>query len=122
MPAISGASVASLQRSGSLTGLRPGSSPRALGQFDILDPATQHAYAEQANLEVEQRVGRISLLTASYQHVRGLQLAQPADTGASLCVTSSACGYHSSQSSAYNSVNIAFEQHPGPVGQLSRLV
>jgi hypothetical protein len=117
MPAISGKDQVNLQQSGRLAGLRPGASLSSAALIDTVDPVLQHEYAEQANLQLEQKIGSITMLTASYEYVRGVEIPEAFSRVTAICESAAQCGesnrqYASGQSSAYDRVTIAFEQHP----------
>jgi hypothetical protein len=127
LPAISGAldpasNAVNLMRSGSFTVGRNSLPVNAVGSFTTVNPSIQNAYAEQANLEVEQQLGTRSVLSAIYQHVRGVQLAVPVYRGAALCAAAGGCNsgnefqggrqYDSGSTSSYDGLTVAFVQRP----------
>jgi hypothetical protein len=108
LPAIAGALDAAgnvdLARAGHLSLGRNSLPVDALGNVNTVNPAMQNAYAEQANLQFEQQLGSRSLVSATYQHVRGVELAAPA--------LGVARQDNSNSSSSYDEVTVALLQRP----------
>lgn len=98
----------------------------SLGSFTTVNPSIQNGYAEMANLEFEQQIGTRSSLSASYQHVRGVQLAAPDSNEVALCAAAAGCAtgdefsatqqYNSGSSSSYNGLTVAWVEHPAQWG------
>ena len=108
LPAIAGtldaAGNVDLARAGHLSLGRNSLPVDALGNYNTVNPAIQNAYAEQASLQLEQQLGRSSLLTATYQHVRGVELAAPSLVGARQ--------YNSNAGSSYEEFTVALVERP----------
>lgn len=93
-----------------------------LGNFTTLDPEMRSAYSEQANLGLEQQIGGRSTISAQYQHVEGLSIAEPEFHPTALCVTSNGCssgGEFQSYTrtgptggSSYDGLSVSFVQNP----------
>ena len=92
-----------------------------LGTFTIANATIQNSYAEHANLQAEQQIGKHSGLSAEYQYVRGVQLAIPVQRTAALCASTTACKagneftgqqVGSGAVSSYNGLSVAFTQEP----------
>jgi hypothetical protein len=127
LPVIAGvpdgsANALNLLRSGTFR-LGPNSLPAsALGSFTTVNPGIQNAYAEMATLEVEHQMGTRTTFSGTYQHVRGVELAQPASNEATLCATSAGCAtgneflggrrYDSGSRSSYDGLTVALAGHP----------
>ena len=94
LPAIAGPAdatgVANLEGSGRFVS-RSGRSLEQLGAITTENPSMQDAYAEHADIAVEQQIGANGVLTAESQFVRGVQLALPVSRSVSLCATASDC-------------------------------
>ena len=95
LPAIAGPAdpggVANLQGSGRFVS-RDGRSAEQMGGFTTESPTMQDAYAEHADVAMEQQIGAKGVLTAESQYVHGVQLALPAGSrSVSLCATSRDC-------------------------------
>jgi hypothetical protein len=101
----------------------------ALGSFTTVNPSIQNAYAEVANLEFEQQLGARSTFSASYQHVRGVELALPVSSDVALCAALGGCNagnefqggrqYNSGASSSYSGLTAALVEHPVQWGDVS---
>ncbi|MGB6694374.1 MAG: hypothetical protein WBE56_09330 [Terracidiphilus sp.] len=95
LPAIAGPADATgmgnIQNSGRFVS-RDGRSAEQLGGFTTESPTMQDAYAEHADVALEQQIGAKAVLSAESQYVHGVQLALPAASrSVSLCATSRDC-------------------------------
>lgn len=124
LPAIAGQAnatdAADIERSGRFVS-RNGHSPDQVGSFTTESPTMQEAYAEHADIAVEQQVGASGVLTAESQYVRGVQLPLPTPRSAALCSASSACTAGSASwdreissgaVSTYSGESLTFTQQP----------
>jgi hypothetical protein len=94
----------------------------ALGSFTTVNPGIQNAYAEMATLEFEHQMGTRTTVSATYQHVRGVELAQPTSNEVALCAASAGCAtgnqflggrqYNSGSRSSYEELTVALAGHP----------
>lgn len=126
LPAIAGSAnvgeSADIQESGRFvnsTGMLPG----AVAEFTVLPPSVQNAYAETANIDVEQQVGSRSVITAESQYVRARQLAglTPYYNATELCMSPTECQAGKTflaqesgtgASYSYQGASVAFTQNP----------
>lgn len=124
LPAVAGpldtGATADIQNSGRFVS-RNGLSMNQLAFFTTMRPTVRNSYAEHGDIEVEQRIGPTSILSAESQYVRGVQLALPESKFVSLCASSSACKagntfwgqeIGSGAVSSYSGTTIAFTQQP----------
>jgi Carboxypeptidase regulatory-like domain/TonB dependent receptor len=127
LPVIAGAPEGSvnalnLVRAGTFR-FGPNSLPAsALGSFTTVNPGMQNAYAEMGTLGFEHQVGIRTTLSATYQHVRGVELAQPASNEVALCAASAGCAtgneflggrqYSSGSRTSYDGLTVAVAGHP----------
>lgn len=57
-----------------------------LFNFTTMNPNMQNAYSTQANLEIEQQIGKNAAVSIGYQHVRGLHLIVSINQNVPTCV------------------------------------
>lgn len=126
LPAIAGvpegsSDAVNLLRAGTLVVGRNSLPISAVGSFTTVNPSMQNAYAEMANLEFEQQIASRSALSASYQHVRGVELAAPGSHEVALCAAPNCAPgneffagrqYNSGSSSSYDGLTVALVEHP----------
>ncbi len=127
LPAIAGApegsaSPVNLLRAGTFVLGRNSLPVSALGSFTTVNPSIQNAYVETANLEFEQQFGSRNTLSASYQHIRGVELALPVSSDVALCAAAAGCAagneffsirqYNSGSRSSYDGLTAAWAGHP----------
>jgi hypothetical protein len=127
LPVIAGvpegsANALNLLRAGAFR-FGPNSLPAsALGSFTTVNPGIQNAYAEMGTLEFERQMGIRTTFSATYQHVRGVELAQPTSNEVALCAASAGCAtgneflggqqYNSGSRSSYDGLTVALAGHP----------
>ena len=131
LPAIAGlpegsSDAVNLLRAGTLVVGRNSLPVGSLGSFATVNSRIQNGYAEVANLEFEQQIGTRSVLSASYQHVRGVELAAPESNEVALCAAAAGCApgneffagqqYNSGSSSSYDGLTVALAEHPAQWG------
>jgi hypothetical protein len=96
-----------------------------LFNFSTMDTRMQNAYSQQGSLEVEQKVGAKSTISAGYQHVRGLHLIVSVNQNVPSCTaagTNNGCRpnpafgndsqYSSLADSHYDALHLSFVQRP----------
>jgi Carboxypeptidase regulatory-like domain/TonB dependent receptor len=99
--------------------------PGVLFNFTTMNRHMQNAYSEQGNFEIEHQLGAHSMLSAGYQHVRGLHLVESVNQNVPSCVaagTNNGCrpnpnyGNNSQYSpradSHYDGLHVSFVQRP----------
>lgn len=126
LPAVAGSAnvgeSADIQESGRFVN-RTGWHPGAVADFTVLPPSVQNAYAETANVDVEQQIGSRSVITAESQYLRGVQLALPPSSfnAAELCMSPTECQagktfsgqeIGTGASYSYQGASVAFTQNP----------
>jgi hypothetical protein len=90
-----------------------------------MDRDMQNAFSQQANIEIEQQIGRRGALSVGYQHLRGLHLIANVNQNVPGCVASgnnNGCRpnpnyanhtqYSSLADSNYNGLHLSFVQRP----------
>jgi hypothetical protein len=96
-----------------------------LVNFTTMDPLMQNAYSTQANVEVEQHVGRDGVLSVGYQHLRGSHLIVSINQNVPTCVAAGANNgcrpnpgfannsqYRSQADSKYDGLHVSYRQRP----------
>jgi carboxypeptidase family protein len=131
LPAIAGlpegsSDAVNLLHAGTLSVGRNSLPVDSLGSFTTVNPSIQNGYAEVANLEFEQQIGTRSVLSASYQYVRGVELTAPGSNNVALCAAAAGCApgneffawgqYDSGSSSSYDGLTVALVEHPAQWG------
>jgi hypothetical protein len=99
--------------------------PGTLFNFTTMNPNMQSGYSTQANLEIEQQIGRKSAVSIGYQHSRGLHLIVAINQNVPTCVASGANNgcrpnpnyannsqYSPNADSRYDGLHISFVQRP----------
>ena len=107
----------------------PGLPSNALVNYTTMEQHLQNAYSEQGSFELERQLGERTVLSASYQHVRGRHLLISLNKNTPICVssgTNNGCRpnpaygndrqYSSAADSQYDGVSISLRQRPGPWG------
>jgi hypothetical protein len=97
--------------------------------FTTMDRALEHAYSDQASIEVERQIGGFSSVTAGYDHLRGRNLLMQINQNVPSCVVAggnNGCRpnaahanhnqYSSAGSSVYDGLHVSFVQRPRPWG------
>ena len=86
--------------------------------FTVTDPHIRHAYAQQANLEVEQQIGARGSVALSYQRLRGEHLLTTLNTNINPngsrpnSAYANVRTYRDASDSTYNGLSIAVRQQP----------
>ncbi|HTW79965.1 MAG TPA: TonB-dependent receptor [Terracidiphilus sp.] len=124
LPAVAGPldadTTANILNSGRFVS-RDGLLMKQVALFTTMSPTIQNSYAEHGDIEVEQKVGATSVISAESQNVRGVQLALPESKFVSLCTSSLACKagntfwgqeIGSGAVSTYSGTSVAFTQQP----------
>lgn len=96
-----------------------------LFNLTTMNPNMQNAYSTQANLEIEQQIGRKAAVSIGYQHVRGLHLIVSINQNVPTCAASGANNgcrpnpsyannsqYSPSADSRYDGLHLSFMQRP----------
>ena len=107
----------------------PGLPSNALVNYTTMEQHLQNAYSEQGSFELERQLGERTVLSASYQHVRGRHLLISLNRNTPICVssgTNNGCRpnpaygnnrqYSSAADSQYDGVSISLRQQPGRWG------
>jgi outer membrane receptor protein involved in Fe transport len=103
--------------------------PGVLFNFTTMDRRIKNAYSEQGSFEIERRVGASGVVTAGYEHLRGLQLIASINQNVPACIAAgnnNACRpntafgndsqYSAAGDSRYDALNLSFVQHPSAWG------
>ncbi len=96
-----------------------------LFNFTTMNPDMQNAYSTQANLEIEQQIGRKAAVSIGYQHVRGLHLIVSINQNVPTCAaagSNNGCRpnpnyannsqYSPNADSRYDGLHLSFVQRP----------
>ncbi len=96
-----------------------------LFNFTTMNPKMENAYSIQANLEIEQQIGKKSAVSIGYQHLRGLHLIVSINQNVPTCVASGSNNgcrpnpnyannsqYSPSADSRYDGLHLSFVQRP----------
>lgn len=96
-----------------------------LFNFTTMNPNMQNAYSTQANLEIEQQIGKKAAVSIGYQHVRGLHLIIQINQNVPTCAASGSNNgcrpnpnyannsqYSPSADSRYDGLHLSFVQRP----------
>ncbi|MBS1790697.1 MAG: TonB-dependent receptor [Acidobacteria bacterium] len=96
-----------------------------LFNFTTMNPNMQNAYSNQANLEVEQQLGKKAAVSIGYQHVRGIHLIASINQNVPTCAasgTNNGCRpnpnyannsqYSPRADSRYDGLHLSFVQRP----------
>ncbi|HQR31475.1 MAG TPA: TonB-dependent receptor [Blastocatellia bacterium] len=96
-----------------------------LFNFTTMNPNMQNAYSTQANLEIEQQIGKKAAVSIGYQHVRGLHLIVSINQNVPTCVASGSNNgcrpnpnyannsqYSPNADSRYDGLHLSFVQRP----------
>ncbi|HEY3457246.1 MAG TPA: carboxypeptidase regulatory-like domain-containing protein [Bryobacteraceae bacterium] len=107
----------------------PGLPANVLVNYTTMGPHIQNAYSEQGSFEIERQLGESTVLSASYQHVRGRHLLISLNRNTPVCVssgTNNGCRpnpaygnnrqYSSAADSQYDGLSISFRQRPSRWG------
>ncbi len=107
----------------------PGLPPSVLVNYTTMEPHIQNAYSGQGSFEIERQLGERTVLSASYQHVRGRHLLISLNRNTPVCVssgTNNGCRpnpaygnnrqYSSAADSQYDGLSISFRQRPARWG------
>jgi hypothetical protein len=96
-----------------------------LVNYTTMNPHMQNAYSEQGSLEIEHQLSEHSVVSAGYQHLRGLHLIVSVNQNVPTCVASGANNgcrpnpnygnsnqYSSLADSHYDGLHVSFVQRP----------
>ena len=103
--------------------------PGVLFNFTTMDRGIQNAYSEQGSLEIEQQLGAKTVVSAAYEHLRGLHLIASVNQNVPACVAAGSnngcrpnptfgndAQYSPLGDSHYDGLHFSFVQRPGSWG------